>query len=445
MNLVGIAASRSEVLAELSGLFFMERRLAAGTQALLKAELDNMGLQHIIEAAYRLLKNPIFICDMSGKYTASVYDENSFAPDDPFAGFILDDILYNYLGDGGRAFIRKHKIDEILQKRTEPYPFFHQRFQCESIVSNIRIRNTPVGRILIVAIEHAFTEFDRRMFEILTSVLNQLMQRSNSLSVNQFDPASKCLADLVSTNFADETILARSTTLFHLKPDGRYHMAVSQPLDADRDSAGMGILAAQFKFSYPGFPAAILDQRLVALLPLEDENLAPGTLQSLEDFCKCFGLFLGLSNRFGELSRVRSEYLKAVRAADLGAHFRPERRVAPFKEMVVYDLLSDYQRGRRLSDLIVPEIWAILKSDEKNGGEYLNTLSAYMRCFGKSQKICEELHIHKNTLLYRLERLKDTFDLELDNGEAQLRYQLSLLILKMLDAQHHFLPEHIQL
>lgn len=447
LNVIAFADRTKEqaVREELYQRFLIEQRISAGVRMIIDAYVEDRRAQHIAEAAYRILKNPIFINDMGNRYLAAVYDEDTFPEDGPFAKAILEDVMYRRVGDSGRTYIRNHKIDERLREEGV-FTSFNERFQCEGLFGSVCARNVPVGRITMYAIEHPFTPFDVEMFRALRNVINQIMRKEDNLTPSRYDLESTCLADLLSSSFADEVMVKRSTHVFSFSKDCQYQIITTAcTSETENLMDALEILIRELRSIYPTYPVTIMDFRLVGLVAFPGNRIPEEMWKNLRDLGARTGIVLGLSNVFQNYREARSQYMKACRAADLCSEFQPEKILVEYKDMIIYELLVRYQSDNRLNDLIVPEISQILQTDEKNGGEYLNTLSAYLRCFGKSQKICEELHIHKNTLLYRVERLKDTFGLKLDDGDAQMRYYLSLQILKILHAKHDILPEHIQL
>lgn len=55
--------------------------------------------------------------------------------------------------------------------------------------------------------------------------------------------------------------------------------------------------------------------------------------------------------------------------------------------------------------------------DQDNSNELIATFYEYCRCFFVKQKAAENLHIHRNTLAYRLSKIEDCLEISLDNFE----------------------------
>ena len=63
--------------------------------------------------------------------------------------------------------------------------------------------------------------------------------------------------------------------------------------------------------------------------------------------------------------------------------------------------------------------------------ESLVTLESYFEHNGNMTQTAEALFIHRNTLIYRLERIAEIADLDLDKPETRLAVQLALHISRM--------------
>jgi purine catabolism regulator len=65
----------------------------------------------------------------------------------------------------------------------------------------------------------------------------------------------------------------------------------------------------------------------------------------------------------------------------------------------------------------------LLAADEK-GSEYVKSAAAYFRCCGNASKAADELHIHRISLLQRLEKIEALTGLSLKDPRDRLLLQL---------------------
>ena len=67
-------------------------------------------------------------------------------------------------------------------------------------------------------------------------------------------------------------------------------------------------------------------------------------------------------------------------------------------------------------------------------GVLLDTLGAYLATNGSPTDAADLLHLHCNTVLYRLGRIEDMLGLDLRNAEVRLALHLALKIGEILEA-----------
>jgi len=65
----------------------------------------------------------------------------------------------------------------------------------------------------------------------------------------------------------------------------------------------------------------------------------------------------------------------------------------------------------------------------------LQTLGAYLATNGSPTDAADRLHLHRNTVLYRLGRLEDLLGVDLRDAEVRLALHLALKIGEVLEAE----------
>jgi DNA-binding PucR family transcriptional regulator len=82
-----------------------------------------------------------------------------------------------------------------------------------------------------------------------------------------------------------------------------------------------------------------------------------------------------------------------------------------------------------LSD--VDDITRIQTSDAEQQTDYLDTLRAYPASNGSISAMAERLHVHNNTVRYRVSRLAKDFNLDLDDPQKRLWLWLRLMTMDL--------------
>jgi purine catabolism regulator len=75
----------------------------------------------------------------------------------------------------------------------------------------------------------------------------------------------------------------------------------------------------------------------------------------------------------------------------------------------------------------------LIDYDKERGTELIKTLETYFECRGNLKQVAEKMYVHYNTVLYRLERIVQITNVNLDDAADNLNFQIGLKIIKILD------------
>ncbi len=107
-----------------------------------------------------------------------------------------------------------------------------------------------------------------------------------------------------------------------------------------------------------------------------------------------------------------------------------EQKPLYYSDLSVYRLLFQLEHSPELIAFQEETIGPLLAFE--GGNELIHTLEAYFEHNGNLSQTAEALYIHRNTLIYRMERIAAITNLELDKPDNRLALQLALRIYRML-------------
>lgn len=94
-----------------------------------------------------------------------------------------------------------------------------------------------------------------------------------------------------------------------------------------------------------------------------------------------------------------------------------------------HEIADDYVSDRVASDVTanlvaLRSVLALAESDHAHGTSYIETAERYIKNRFNAVKTASDLFIHRSTFLYRLERMKTQFGLDLESGDVSLLHLL---------------------
>jgi DNA-binding PucR family transcriptional regulator len=128
-------------------------------------------------------------------------------------------------------------------------------------------------------------------------------------------------------------------------------------------------------------------------------------------------LCMGISNIFSDLRDIRDHKEQADYALeicntgeDISHKFYINCVITRIKEIVSKNIPA--------KSFIHPSVNLLREYDAKNNTNYTETLLSYVTSGGNVKKCVHELHIHRNTLIYRLKVIENLTDLNLQDAET---------------------------
>jgi purine catabolism regulator len=137
-------------------------------------------------------------------------------------------------------------------------------------------------------------------------------------------------------------------------------------------------------------------------------------------------LIAGISGPARTLADWPAHYAQAVQAMQLGERLKLTNQFVEFNSLGIYRLLYDLEDQapvRRFSDEIIRPL---AEYDAHNRGSLVKTVEAYFTHHGNISQTAETLFVHRNTLLYRMERIQELTGLNLDQSNMRLALHLAL-------------------
>lgn len=172
------------------------------------------------------------------------------------------------------------------------------------------------------------------------------------------------------------------------------------------------------------------NDNILILLNLASPSPLSRILTDLQLFCDRNNLRAGLSPCFSDISGLRRHYRYALDAIGLGALLKRDTKLYIFEDLRVYKFIATCARSSPVTDLIPDYLTRLIEYDHENNLSLLETLYYYVYTVKNTKAAADLMHIHRNTLLYRLEKVRSIMDVDLDDGEVFLHLMLAFKFLE---------------
>lgn len=239
----------------------------------------------------------------------------------------------------------------------------------------------------------------------------------------------------LSDNYTGEkaTAATRFSTLGYQIKSFLYVMVLNRRAEVDAEvlQRSLNTLSSQIRhiMGNNGLVTPFRDH-VVVLFNLETPSIPSQLLESFRLFCVKNDLWAGLSPRFSDIEQLRKHYRYALDAVGLGSLFQRDECLYFFEDLRIYKFITVCARSFPLTELIPDNLHKLIEYDHRNNSQLLETLYYYVYTVKNTKIAAELLHIHRNTLLYRLEKVRGIMEVDLDDGDVFLQLMLAFKFLE---------------
>lgn len=351
--------------------------------------ISNQVLQNTLEGLKEISRTEFCVIDTDGKILASTYADFTVQ-----AGDI-------------QAFVESQADSQVIKG----YQYFKvcDDYQLEYIlVAHGEDEDTyMVGKLAAFQLQSLIVAYKER-FDKDSFIKNLLLD--NLLLVDIYNRAKK----------------------LHIDADKRRVVMILE-MKQEKDYNSVESVRSLFSGKSKDFITAVDEKSIIIVKELEDgegypemEKLAHTILDTL-DIGREDGTHMAYGTIVNELKEVSRSYKEARMALDVGKIFFGEREVIAYSSLGIGRLI--YQLPIPLCKMFIKEIFDN-KSPDDFDEETLVTIDKFFENSLNVSETSRQLYIHRNTLVYRLDKLQKSTGLDLRVFEDAITFKIALMVVR---------------
>jgi purine catabolism regulator len=292
----------------------------------------------------------------------------------------------------------------------------------------VRVGKEIKGYLVLLAPEESISEVDRLAVRAGMLALAVEISRRQAVAETEARFESDVIEDLLtgdpSANDLEELArrLKLSLTLAHVCVMLRTASPLSEPGNTLKSIASrLSKLNCYFR-----------GDDIVILYPLEASKTTVELRQMGKTMFKDLALVLagtftmGIGRSYPGLEGIRKSFREAEQSLTMGLQLFGEGSITCFADLGIYRLLFSLKTGGELSAFYQEYLGTLADYDRKHEGELIHTLKVYLN-YSAVADTARAIHVHRNTLLYRLSRIQEITGVDLEDGETRLTLHMAIL------------------
>lgn len=383
------------------------------TEKVNHAIVQHADLQEIVDITKSFVHNPMYIADSSFKVIASTVGEMGEVS-----------AIWNYQQKYGylpyqvmQTLIETGEL-KLLTDSPHAFKIKSQAFNLPFISKSIHRHNEHYGYFFIIKLYGELSDCELEVAEYLGQLLSSAMFYEKSYFEISGFYHEHFFVDIIERKLTDLALIANQLKPLHWKTDGDYMLF---HIDTAEDNVAiqhhiMGILGDSLQAQCLVYKDCVLGIM----------NDCSGRLDSIQEQLS------SLARNFNRRVVLSDQF---IHFCDLGLYFEQTSFALSFlKEQAAPIGLTSYgdlflRHVNSLIDDHIPEcrlVELLRMHDLTHGTDYCNTLYSWLVCDKNTVKAAQRLFIHRNTLIYRLDKINEISLLTAESVNDQARLILSL-------------------
>lgn len=379
-------------------------------------------LQKVVDYLYGTLGNPCYIADIRFRVLAM----NKSNPDLFLCslhwkqiselGYLPYDVVSSIIENPEWKEIRTSRVPVLTSTREFSTPF---------LTCNLRWKGRLSRQLFLCEIEKKITRADMDMMGIAADLLEKCMQEQSEHTGQNEDYYEYVFRDVFSGKIRDSFFMEKQLAPLKWKVQDMYFLMEIENQE-------------QETYSYEYFASSCSEQLGARPVLYRDRYMAVFHLSSAEEYMELksqIDCFVEKYQYRGVLSDIYTGFLKLSEAVRW-----TEALLEKWKGQTENSIQGKLQLCRDfiMEVLVKHPAWAengiykgldIVRSlqayDRLHHSEYARTLQNYLRNQCNLVKTSKALHIHRNTLVYRLEKLQEMLPERLEDEEYKFLLQMT--------------------
>lgn len=168
----------------------------------------------------------------------------------------------------------------------------------------------------------------------------------------------------------------------------------------------------------------IMEKQLYCVFPVKNSEHWVELREQLEQLLRQCKYHAGISEPYRGLQNTSQYVRQAESAYVLGKSFDQYTYLHYYQEYRIHHLIDVCKKHMNLEVFYPQGLINLEKHDSNNDTQYYHTLYLYLKNERNNTLTANMLDIHRNSLMYRIERIKEITEFDLD--DAELRFQLMI-------------------
>lgn len=426
LALIASAASLEDLLNEVQDILLDSSYFIRSSASLLNSIIQGRGLHYIMEIGSELLGNPIMLGDSRHRILAySKCDD-------------VEDAAWTEVRDTGYCtfeYTLKYDFKKLIEMSAiSKLPVIGDlgpTCRTKRIFAKVVVDNKIVGHLAVLEHRKPFTSRDIEVVSFICDLLSSEMQKNKHYLNTRNVMLENLLISLLREEYSSKEPVLERIKYLNWKLQGHLYVLAIKYNNYEDTFDLIPYIRDSLKNIYEENTTVFYENHLLLLTGCPDHlYLSQDDFQELKKFLHKNKLVAGISQAFSDITALRKHFKQALISMQLGQKLGKEDILFEYESYAVYHMLDICCNHYEIREFCHPALRKLLDIDQLHKTEYLKSLIAYIMNMRNLGAAADALFIHRNTMSYRLTKIKELTGLDFNNDDLNFNLFISYKLME---------------
>lgn len=399
-----------------------------------RAIADKVPVQNLLNLCGDNFRKPLFVFDYALNTIASINDTHGTdlivntisshggLPDE-YIRFIID----NNILTAAKSYKKLGLLRNNLKR-----PF-------NVLIKSLRANTLSIDCVVMFFDRELPTPSDYDYMRYFVNMLDRFIQLNGKGNGRQIKNDQSFFIDCIEGRIVSKADMQRRAMLVGIPCQGRFSLSCVR-FDSFSYSSAIYLMDEMAAAN----PTAVIFVYKQEVILINNESRFPNSEADKEtiamrsdDYLKKHNAKVGISGICTDLFALRISYIQAAAAIELGSLLDPGGFCYRYRDYFFYHIISSASKSIDFRYLYAQRLNSVIEYDREHGSDNVRLLEVYLMNEFSVSKTAEIMHLHRNSVIYRLDKIKTLMGESLEDPVFRANLLLSCFTLRLKNAMEN--------
>lgn len=409
-------------------ILLIQEDIKEKTSILMEEYLMDSSIPNILNKISEIINNPVMVID--GSYRVMFYSDMECDDIQWKQSIAYGCCSYEFISQ----FIQLYELPSIQQENNT---FFAGCLvsPMRRAISKINVNQKKVGYLLSIESSNPFDEITIKILEVASKLLaRELTYFALESGKDLYHSVWDYLNFAIEKREGSVEVLKDHLHDSGLSTQGHYYLLLVNLKNYKILNENINFISQAMHELFAKCISSYYDGNVIILVESSDSlTEIKEKINTKKSFIIGGKLKVIVSDGFEEIGEISRYYQQTLHTLDILDQLSLPKVICLYDDVRMYDIIFSQPSKEKYPLFIGEKQIKIYEYDKEHDTEFWETIYSYIMNSRSLSYTANDLHVHKNTVSYRIGRVKELFDIDLNHAQTRIDFCMGYHAMKLIE------------